>query len=172
MKNNQIKRILCAIIILAIPSMMLMSSIAFADSSKGSVDEIDLSGMTYDELLALKDRVNLALWNSKDWQEVTVPQGVWRIGADIPSGHWTIRLTDEGRSSWGSITYSDCLDSSGLEATRDGKIYIYQQLSRAGKNYNAPLQIDIQLQNGTYLVIEQSDVVFSTYSGKPDLGFH
>lgn len=42
--------------------------------------DVDLTGMTYAELVALKDQINLAIWNSSEWQEVTVPQGVWKVG--------------------------------------------------------------------------------------------
>ncbi len=62
---------------------LIMTATTFAD--------IDLSGMTYDELVALKDQINLAIWNSEEWQEVEVPQGVWEVGADIPAGKWEIR---------------------------------------------------------------------------------
>ena len=48
--------------------MLSISTVVFAD--------IDLSGMNYDELVALKDQINRAIWNSDDWQEVEVPQGV------------------------------------------------------------------------------------------------
>ena len=70
------KRTLC--IILAFVLVLTLAPAAFAD--------VDLSGMSFDELVALKDQINLALWNSADWQEVTVPQGVWQVGADIPAG--------------------------------------------------------------------------------------
>ena len=46
-------------------------------------EDIDLSGMSIDELVELKDRINLAIWNSQEWEEVTVPQGEWIVGEDI-----------------------------------------------------------------------------------------
>lgn len=134
-------------------------------------DTIDLSGMTYEELVSLKNRINLAIWNSQEWQEVTVPQGVWKIGRDIPAGHWTIRMIENTRTSWCGLTYCTELDETGLEGSRKGKFYIYKQLARPGSSYSAALQIDIELKDGTYLIIDNSDVIFTPFYGKPSLGF-
>ena len=35
----------------------------------------DLSGLSYDELVQLRDQINLAIWNSEEWEEVSVPSG-------------------------------------------------------------------------------------------------
>ena len=63
--------------------------------SAAAADPVDLSGMSYDELVALRDQINLAIWNSQEWQEVTVPEGIWIVGEDIPAGHWSIRVAAE-----------------------------------------------------------------------------
>ena len=55
----------------------------------------DISSLSYDELVELKDSINLAIWNSQEWQEVTVPMGVWTVGEDIPVGHWSISLSPD-----------------------------------------------------------------------------
>ena len=80
-------------------------------------------------------------------------------------------MANTGLGSWCGLTYTDRLDESGLKAERGGRIYVYQQLARPGSNYSAPLQIDIELKSGSYLVIDNADVIFQTYSGKPGLGF-
>ena len=49
-------------------------------------ESIDLSGMNYDELLDLRQAVEMAIWNSDGWQEVEVPAGIYVIGEDIPEG--------------------------------------------------------------------------------------
>ena len=73
--------------------------------------DINLSGMSYEELVALKDQINLAIWKSGKWQEVEIPQGVWKVGEDIPAGKWTVKCapytseyhkTSEAVISWGS----------------------------------------------------------------------
>lgn len=52
---------------------------------------IDLSGMSFDELMELRAQVDAALWASDGWTEATVPQGVYNVGEDIPAGRWTIK---------------------------------------------------------------------------------
>ncbi len=50
----------------------------------------DLQGLSFNELLALREQINLAIWNSNEWQCVEVPAGNYTIGIDIPAGYWTI----------------------------------------------------------------------------------
>ena len=51
----------------------------------------DISSLSYVELVQLRNQINLAMWNSQQWQEVSVPPGIWEIGVDIPAGHWSVR---------------------------------------------------------------------------------
>lgn len=133
--------------------------------------EIDLSGMNYDELVALKDKINIAIWNNEEWQEVKVPQGVWKIGEDIPTGHWTITASP---TSWVSVTYGSKLkeNQKGIEWLCKG----YYQESLTGENHvfaddDDLRSIDIDTENGYYIEIENGSVVFTPYSGKPSLDF-
>ncbi len=133
----------------------------------------DISGLTYDELLQLKDKINLAMWNSQEWQEVTVPIGVWVVGEDIPVNHWSIKLSPDASAKWAKIIYCDRLDKSGLDAGNQFECDIYAYLNVASPdNDRYPQSIDIDLKPGTYLIIGNASVVFTPYSGKPDLGFH
>ena len=52
---------------------------------------IDLSGMSFEELMDLRAQVDAALWASDEWTEATVPQGVYHVGEDIPARRWTIK---------------------------------------------------------------------------------
>ena len=134
--------------------------------------EYDLSSMSYKELVALKDQINMAMWQCKEWKQVTVPSGVWLIGQDIPEGHWTIRVDKSRKSTWVSLTYCSELDETGLKASSRG-IYVYQQVSKPNSSYEAyaPTEIDIELHEGRYLIIENGYLVFTPYEGKPSLGF-
>ena len=129
----------------------------------------DLTGLSYDELVQLKDQINLAMWSSQDWQEVTVPAGVWEIGVDIPAGHWTIRPLP---NDYVSVVYCDALDEFGkgpaqgwhgwngtLTARKEGDI-----------TYSERHEIDLDMVDGMYF-INRNMVIFTPYSGKPDLGF-
>ena len=132
----------------------------------------DISSLSYDELVELKDSINLAIWNSQEWQEVTVPMGVWTVGEDIPVGHWSISLSPDTSSKWASITYCDLLDASGTDAGNRFSCDIYAYLNVASPdNDNYPQIIDIDCKPGTYIIIGHANVVFTPYSGKPDLGF-
>lgn len=61
--------------------------------------EIDLSGLTFSELAALRDQCLMEMFTRDEWQEVTVPQGCYEIGVHIPAGTWTIRCADIGRDN-------------------------------------------------------------------------
>lgn len=137
-------------------------------------EDIDLSGLSYAELVALKDRINLAMWQSAEWQEVTVPQGVWKVGEDIPAGHWTIKPHIE---YYASVEVTDFLDATGKDTDRwnkNCKFYcsenIYNKNSKSFKSTQVS-EFDVVLREGLYVVIKFSPVMFTPYTGKPDLGF-
>lgn len=134
--------------------------------------DVDLSGMSFDELVALKDQINLAIWNSQEWQEVTVPQGLWVVGEDIPEGHWTVKPVD---GVYSYVTYGGKLEENGKEVSYGSKGYfsetIFSPDSRIYEEGKDKLEIDIDAKAGYYIEIESGDVIFSPYSGKPKLGF-
>ena len=155
------KRLTCFVLIAI---MVLSTSTVFAT-------DIDLSGMSYDELIALKDKINLAIWNSKEWQEVKVPQGVWKVGEDIPAGHWTIEAYD---GDWANIKVGTEIDDMGKSVKRSNRYYYAQVTSETYRSYkpdNDVPAIDVELIDGDYIEIENASVIFKPYSGKPGLGF-
>lgn len=153
------KRILALVLV-----FLSLTSVAFAAN-------IDLSGMSYAELVELKDQINLAMWNSKEWQEVTVPQGVWKVGEDIPAGHWMISASNK---SYVMISYGSKLDESkkGIDWFSSGMI----METLVGQDHifaseDSLHSIDIEMVAGYYFVVEDGTVVFTPYTGKPSLGF-
>lgn len=90
------KKLFSLILILA-----LLPVIALADT--------DLSGYSYAELTDLYKQVQRELMSRPEWKEVTVPQGSWRVGEDIPAGSYTISLSKQSGSSsvilWGAEHY-------------------------------------------------------------------
>lgn len=153
------KKLLAVFLILA-----LMVPTALAES-------IDLSGLAFDDLVALRDRINLAIWQSAEWQEVTVPQGVWKVGEDIPAGHWTIMAAD---GAYAMIEYGDVLTESN-SISWSSSIYIIENIksvtSRIYNENSDRTQIDIDMKDGFYIEISSGSVVFTPYTGKPSLGF-
>lgn len=134
--------------------------------------EVDLSGMSFDELVSLKDQINLAIWQSEDWQEVTVPQGIWEVGVDIPEGRWTIKPVD---GVYAYVTYGSVLESNGKEVSYKSNNYysesIYSPMSNIYDEGDDLTEIDIDAKAGSYIEIDSGSVVFSPYAGKPSLGF-
>lgn len=135
--------------------------------------QIRLDSLSYDELVDLKDKINLSIWNSQEWQEVTVPEGVWEVGKDIPEGHWTIRLAVE--NDLANIVYSDILDEYGKDVTWGWKGWQQTLCNKRNKDGSLkwpeyPEETDIETKSGMYF-INKSPVVFTPYTGKPDLGF-
>ena len=135
-----------------------------------AAEEIDLSGMPYDDLVALKDRINLAIWESDEWQEVEVPHGVWEIGKDIPAGKWTIKAAEGVRAR---VDWGDKLDASGWDFEW-GTIWIRQFLESETYAYysgSQPTEVTYDLKEGHYIIVQQGTVYFTPYAGKPSLGF-
>lgn len=54
----------------------------------------DISSLSFDELISLRQQIDMAIWASDGWQEVEVPSGVYIVGEDIPAGRWTINISD------------------------------------------------------------------------------
>lgn len=156
--------------ILSLLLALLLSTFAFA-----AAETIDLSGMTYEELVALKDQINLAIWNSQEWQEVTVPQGVWKVGEDIPAGTWTVRCAEGGARceiSWGAI-----LDEDGESIVWTGRSSLYNYVYNPEHHWYEPgkhmVEYTFTVEIGDYIVVhmDESQALFTPYAGKPDLGF-
>lgn len=138
--------------------------------SSASADPVDLSGLSFDELVALRDQINLAIWNSQEWQEVTVPAGIWIVGQDIPAGHWSIRVAAEK-----DYFYISCFDKlNEIEKRPDsGARLVQEEIATPG--YSAfgektPESADLILEDGWFFKCN-GDVIFTPYAGKPDLGF-
>ena len=124
--------------------------------------EVDLSGMSFDELVALKDQLNLAIWKSQEWQEVTVPAGLYQIGRDIPAGRWVIKPAEgfTARVSYGARLTKDKMDFDGM--------YSYEQITSpkdSYSRYNNIESVTLDLQDGYYIMIQDSKVVFEPFSG-------
>lgn len=157
------------LITLLLIAALLLPAAALADLP-------DISGLTYDELVQLKDKINLAMWNSQEWQEVTVPAGAWEIGKDIPEGYWTITIPPDLTIN---VYYCD-----KINASRTGPGYGYDYINSFTETMSSkkkkdgswmfpdsPDHVDLYLTSGWYL-FNAGPVIITPYSGKPDLGFH
>ena len=153
-------------------ALLLLLTLLFLTGT-ATATTIDLSGMSYAELVALKDQINLAMWNSQEWQEVTVPQGVWLVGEDIPAGHWTVKCAPGCKYT--SVEWGEYLSDSGEYIRWKGRYsasnFVYNPEStyyRAGEDL---AEYSFIVKEGEYIVIDRAPAIFSPYVGKPNLGF-
>lgn len=50
----------------------------------------DLSTFSFDELIALREKLNAEIMSRPEWKQVEVPGGQWIVGKDIPAGIYSI----------------------------------------------------------------------------------
>lgn len=134
--------------------------------------EIDLSGLTFDELVELRNQCLTEMTKRDEWQEVTVPIGVWKIGEDIPAGHWNITCYRTDKYAYATVYYTDELDETKKKASNRGKFHYAAMVKVEGSPaVTNNLVLDIDMVEGAYLVVDNCPVILSPYTGKPDLGF-
>lgn len=75
-------------------ALLMFVSVAAAES-------IDLSSLSYDELVILQQRLNAEIVSRPEWKRVMVPPGEYLVGVDIPEGSYSLTC-EEG--VWGNIT--------------------------------------------------------------------
>lgn len=146
--------------------VLLLAAIFLAGSA--AADQVDLSGMSFDDLVALRDQLNLAIWNSREWQEVKVPAGIWEIGVDIPAGHWQINPKEGGMAE---VFYCEGVDRTARLPDFDKTWYKETIISTSNSNADRSVNyVDYDLVAG-WFIINRSAVFITPYTGKPDLGF-
>lgn len=152
------KKLVCVLLTMALMICLVLPVCA---------EDIDLSALTWEELLDLKAKITMEQLTRDEWEEVEVPQGVYKVGEDIPAGKWTIRcktgyscyfqfgetLRDDGHS----VSWSDTHDL----------VYIYKNAGDDGKL----VEYTFDAVDGYYIVIDDAPATFTPYAGKPDLGF-
>lgn len=67
--------------------MILSVSVSFA--------EVNLSELSYDELLTLQKELTKEIISRPEWKEVNVPVGNWKVGEDIPAGYYCIKTNEK-----------------------------------------------------------------------------
>ena len=146
--------------------LLLVPVVSFADLP-------DLTGLSFDELLQLREQALLAMWKTEEWQEVRVPAGVYEIGVDIPEGYWT--MTPNSRDSvW--YVYCDQLNETRSTFGDDCDVwdtYMVNSARTLKKEWEDPSalhELSMDLKAGRFLIVP-CETIFTPYAGKPDLGF-
>lgn len=74
------------LIALILVALSLIPVIAFAD--------VDLSGMSFDELVSLNGKLLKEIVSRPEFKEVTVPTGSYKVREDIPAGTYSLGLAN------------------------------------------------------------------------------
>lgn len=126
-----------------------------------SLADVDLTGMSYDELVSLSKKVGMAIMQSEDFDSVTVPMGLWEVGVDIPEGTWII--TPAKRMCM--IVYGSTLDESGNDMNMFDRGNAYADLDDESESWR------VNAKNGNYFLVKYNDAVFTSDTGSTGLGF-
>ena len=134
------------------------------DKYSGSLFDQELSALSYSELVALQREINLTIWESDTWQSVTVPEGLWKIGVDIPAGKWVIHPYPKNMLI---LTYGAEIEADGngvnyWSSSGGFHKYVYGEGHSFLDEGEAPY-ITVTLQNGYYLDISGTSVTFEPY---------
>lgn len=72
---------------------VLIAALMLTGCASAAVD-IDLSSLSFDELIELRTQIALEMWHRDEWKEAVAPSGYYEVGSDIPAGRWTISVVD------------------------------------------------------------------------------
>lgn len=133
--------------------LLLIPAFAFA--------EVDLSGMSYDDLVSLSKQVGMAIMQSDEFDSVTVPMGIWEVGVDIPEGTWIITPA----KSMCMIVYGKSIDESGNDMNQ------FESGNSGVDLYNSNDSWRFTATAGNYVCVKIGPVVFTSDTGSTGLGF-
>lgn len=116
--------------------------------------EIDLSGMSFAELIDLRQQIDLLLFGSDEYKSVSVPQGIYTVGEDIPAGTYSLSVSAEAYSAYIEVYSAMPLDYENRVC--DYRISPSEPVAK------------ITFEDGQIIQVESSNITFETYTG---LGF-
>lgn len=130
--------------------------------------DVDLSGLSFDELVALKSQIDLELFARPEWQSVEVPQGLYLVGRDIPAGKWTVKSVP---TNWTEVSVGLTFKDGGMKLTYPYKVseYIYGPSGNMYKE-GARTDLTIDVTDGDYVQIDMGSAIFEPFHGVA-LGF-
>ena len=140
--STAMKRIFACVLLLTV---MLLNASASA--------EIDLSDLSFDELIALQSKLTEEFLSRSEWKEIKVPVGTYEVGVDIPAGVYTVTIKQSSTNFW----------------VRDGiNGYTLQNLALYSQYEDRSIIKKLILEDGNIVEINSSAVYFLPYTG---LGF-
>lgn len=119
---------------------------------------LDLSVYTYAQLDKLRRMITSILWE-KSWASVTVPEGIWEVGVDIPADEWKITVVSGGKAS---VYYGAKLAAGGMVVQPFSDGYMLNTLD-ASNSWTT-----MRMQDGFFFQVIGDDVLFTRYpKGQP-----
>lgn len=127
--------------------------------------DVDISNLSYDELVSLVNEAQMLMMKSDKWQRVEVPTGVYEIGKDIPEGYWTI--SPISTYPYISVSWGTKLDDTKRDIARGCRIdgSIISGPDSSIYEVGDATSVSWQLMNGQYLIIERGTAVFTPFTG-------
>ena len=119
----------------------------------------DLSFLTYDELLTLRAQIDACIFYCPEFKSVTVPEGVYQIGKDIPAGDWNM-ISVPGEQS--TVVYFEKLDAFGVDYDKES-YYWWDRVCNIEDYEVASIHLD--MKEGMYVHIGMAPVIFTPYTG-------
>lgn len=134
--------------------------------------DIDLSGMSLSELNKLQEQITAAMWATEEWEEVSVPDGVYLVGVDIPQGMWMVKCRPDTMVI--DVAVVSKLDPTGTTYADYDDILAAENVFSPEYNYGKYAAghctaWKVNLFDGDYVIIN-GDAVF-TPPTKTQLGF-
>lgn len=144
-----------ALILLAFATVLLSSVGAFA--------EIDLSGLSYAELDSLRAQCQMEMMKRDEWQEVSVPVGVYQVGVEIPAGTWRVvcHYNYDTIITWGEYLEANGKDIDFHKSNR----YHYETVYNPKNEYyesGMPTEYTFTVKEGEWIVVDGSAATFTT----------
>lgn len=137
------KKIACLVLAL----LLAFGIVATAESTLN----IDLSGLSFAELVQLRKEIDILIFGSEEYKEVSVPAGDYVIGEDIPAGVYSLDCKSMAMFEVYSNASKDFMSMVACHTVGGGET--------VGK---------IELIDGQTVSITVGSVIFKTYTG---LGF-
>ncbi len=130
---------------------ILFSSVAFA--------EFNLSDLSDEDLALLQLEMNAELIKRGIIKEITIPEGIYVAGADVPVGRYIITaLSDPTLYATPQILIYPSLSSYLNRNSSSKKLYLINAAMSAGKSCT------ITLESGYVLYLRGSDYTLKKYS--------
>lgn len=135
------------------------------------VNTFPVDGMSFEELVALKNRLNMEIWNSYSWDRVLVPHGVYKVGENIPAGHWKV---EPPINSFIDVNYGSEKNDHQMNMELSYSAWKQDLMDKGCNFYNDGdiTSTDIKAESGYYICMNDGVYGwFSPYDSNVSLGF-